>query len=405
MARRIEEIFDECLERVNQGESIESCLQSYPEVSDQLKAMLTTSANIKWRGSLVTPRPEFKAKARTQFVRVLTEQNLNAHYHAMKRKYGKHSSIFRLHRLLAPALTVLLVIILIGSAGTVTAAAATGAMPDEALYPAKLATEQIRLALSFTDTDKAILNAQISETRSKEIQVMANQGNTEQVILAAERMFINLENTQLAVSRIVQAQSNLLSFTPTTPEPAPAQPDETTPDLASTPEMTPEPSPTPQDETIPDMAATTEPKPQATEESPRSTADQESTQKTAKPSKTAKLKKSLESAMDDNLNQLELALKDAPEEAKPYIQRAIEITKDKQAKIWAELPSNGNSEENKPGNNSTESGEYNADNAGEASNSSVTNKGNSDNDSDALSPDKGNNGNHMSNKTGRSGED
>ncbi len=410
MPRRIEEIFEECLKRVNLGESIESCLQSYPEFSEQLEILLRTSANIKWRSSKVTPRAEFKARARTQFIRAITEKNLSEHYRAMKKRYHKGPSVFIIHRILAPALTALIVIILIASAGTVTAAAATGAMPDEFLYPAKLATEQVRLAFSFTDADKAIVNAQIAETRAKEIQVMANHGNTEQVILATERMFINLENSQLAVSRVVQAQNNLLTPTPpaptTTPltEP-PVEPSSTLPQVTPTPGA--EPSPTPPADTKPEIPPTPQPETQDPAQNESGASERENNQKVEKLSKTAKLKKSLESAMDDNINQLELALASAPEEAKPYIQKAIEITKDKHSKIWADLPNGHHAADTEQNNeeNSAEDEEDNEDTAGTSDSQSVNPQDTSDNNSAIDSNDKGNNGNQTSRKAGKDNGD
>ena len=68
MSKKLEEIFDECLERLQQGDSIENCLMQYPEVAAELEILLRTAVNVNWRSSLVRPRPEFKAYARAQFI-------------------------------------------------------------------------------------------------------------------------------------------------------------------------------------------------------------------------------------------------------------------------------------------------------------------------------------------------
>ena len=63
MAKKLENIFNECLERILQGESLESCLASYPKEAAQLEPLLRTALGFSWRASSVQARPEFKARA------------------------------------------------------------------------------------------------------------------------------------------------------------------------------------------------------------------------------------------------------------------------------------------------------------------------------------------------------
>jgi hypothetical protein len=153
MNRQLEEIFNECVERLHQGDSIENCLLSYPEFATELETLLRTALNVNWRGSMVQPRPQFKALARSQFI--------NAQYATAQAKQAR-PTFFSLQRAWAPALAMVLLLIF-SSVGT--AAAASNAMPDQPLYPVKLATEQVRLTLAFSDKAKAELNVQLVEVR------------------------------------------------------------------------------------------------------------------------------------------------------------------------------------------------------------------------------------------------
>jgi hypothetical protein len=123
MSRQIEEIFNECVERLRQGDSIENCLISYPEVASELELLLRTAMNVNWRASMVQPRPEFKYQARYRFI--------NAQYAAAQEEEARaRPTLFSLQRAWVPALGLVLLLIF-SSVGT--AAAAANSMPDEPL--------------------------------------------------------------------------------------------------------------------------------------------------------------------------------------------------------------------------------------------------------------------------------
>ena len=64
--REFQEILDECLEKVLRGQTIEQCLQDYPDYASVLEPMLRTAVRAK-RATNIYPRPEFKDRARHQF--------------------------------------------------------------------------------------------------------------------------------------------------------------------------------------------------------------------------------------------------------------------------------------------------------------------------------------------------
>jgi len=66
-------ILDECLERLLvKGETIEQCLQTYPEQAANLKPLLQTALATR-QAVAIQPRAEFKARARYQFRSALQE--------------------------------------------------------------------------------------------------------------------------------------------------------------------------------------------------------------------------------------------------------------------------------------------------------------------------------------------
>lgn len=171
---RFDDILNDCLERLLTGsETLEQCLQSYPEQAAELKPLLETALAAR-QASAIEPRPEFKAQARYQ---------LQAELQAAGAKKG--SFLRSWWPSWATAVAMALVLMLAGG-GTV--AAASGSMPDSPLYPVKLASEQVQLALTASPQDRAELQAHLADERVTEIVYLAGQGNVRQIERTTERL-------------------------------------------------------------------------------------------------------------------------------------------------------------------------------------------------------------------------
>jgi hypothetical protein len=192
--KELDNILDECLERiVLGGETLEQCLERYPEQADELKPLLETVLAVK-EASAVEPRPDFKARARYQFRSALGEKA------APKRR-----PFFGWLPRWATALSIVLVVLLAGG-GTVVAAA--NSMPDSILYPVKLATEEVRLAFTPSQLGKARLCSGFADERVAEIVYMAEKGDAEWVEATTERLDDRLETLAVLVSELEVGEKN-----------------------------------------------------------------------------------------------------------------------------------------------------------------------------------------------------
>ena len=166
-------ILNECLEQLLiKGETIEQCLQRYPEQATELGPLLQTALAAKG-ASAIQPGADFRARARYQFRAALREA-------APKRR-----SFLAWFPRWATIATIALALLLVGS-GIVLAAG--NSMPDSPLYPVKLATEQVRLALSFSQIGKAELCAELADKRVAEIVYMANKSDAQELELLTQRL-------------------------------------------------------------------------------------------------------------------------------------------------------------------------------------------------------------------------
>lgn len=175
--KEFENILDECLERmlVN-GETVEQCLQSFPQHAEELKPLLETAV-AAGQASAIQPRPEFRDRARYQLLSALRD---------MEQKRSRSFFSWGWQPRWATAAVTIVLVLLLSSGGTV--AAASGSMPDETLYPVKLATEQARLTFTFSELGKAELYAELADQRVDEIVYLAEENKPEQIEQTADRL-------------------------------------------------------------------------------------------------------------------------------------------------------------------------------------------------------------------------
>jgi len=171
--REFENIFDDCLERLASGDTLMQCLESHPEQAEQLEPLLRTAQTAR-ETSAILPHPEFRARARYEFHSALQE--------AVSKK---RPSLFGLRTRLVTAM-VAFSIILVSGGGTVVMASSS--MPDAPLYPLKLASEEVQMALTPSDIDKAEVCFMQADRRVDEIVYLADKGDAQQVDVAAERL-------------------------------------------------------------------------------------------------------------------------------------------------------------------------------------------------------------------------
>lgn len=315
MNKKMDNIVNECLERVVfRGESKEEVLKSYPDYATELKPLLEMALAVK-RVAAISPREEFRARARYEFHQAL----------AAKRS-EKRSFLTNLMPRWAAALSIALAVLL-ASGGTV--AAASNSMPDSVLYPVKLATEQARMTITFSEIGKAELYAELTDKRVDEIVYLANKGDSARVSVQAHKLDDSVDKladlTQAAYGNRNAARLAAPAQAPSAKEGAP-QP------IASATQLPMVGSGAPAtDKSVTGAAAppavSSTPRPQfgiTAAEKPE--AADTSGKAAAKENKEPKLKTILTANAIKHPAQLRAALERVPESAKQDILRSIAIT-------------------------------------------------------------------------------
>ncbi len=158
-----------------------------------------------------------------------------------------------------PTLAILILALAVFTGGTAaTVYAADQAVPGEPLYAVDVAVEQLQLTLATDPATEAELHLRFAQERLAEIQVLAQQGNIEAVMQAAQNLEQHLAAAQQAVQQAgqpdmvqqmqqvaQQAQSTLQELPVTVPVDVPVAAVTPTATASPAPTVTPDPALTP----------------------------------------------------------------------------------------------------------------------------------------------------------------
>ena len=200
---KLDNILNECLERVLlAGESVEECLQSYPDYAEELRPLLDTVLSAR-QVSDIEPRAEFKSRARYEFQQALREKT-----EKKSRRWFNWQPAWS--AVVASIVTFILV-------SGVTVGAAGNSMPDQLLYPVKLVTEQLQLTITRSPLSKAELYARLADKRVAEIVYLASKDKPEVIESVTDSLQTHL--VEIAVlSQVPGAREDRGDVTPAKPE-------------------------------------------------------------------------------------------------------------------------------------------------------------------------------------------
>lgn len=151
-----------CLQQLESGMSLAQVLELYPHWVDELRPLLEAAqAARRLSAGIRVPRGA-QARSRAQFLQV-TQSSHTLPTPISPRRSWRFSMLF----------LVLLVIAILGAVGT--AAASARALPGDALYSVKLASEQTRLLLAREPNRRLTLEQSFDRERLVEVEALIGQ--------------------------------------------------------------------------------------------------------------------------------------------------------------------------------------------------------------------------------------
>jgi len=174
--KNFDDILDNCINQIKLGnDDIDGCLAKYPEYSEELKSHLHTFYAIAKIPKPI-PSPQFKLEAKSRLLKQAKSKKLI--YLPLRGVKPRRFQSLKT-ALVQIAATVLIVVLLSGG----VAMASANSLPNSPLYPVKIATESVQLALTLNQVTKAELHLRFAERRLEEITRTFSHENKEEIKL------------------------------------------------------------------------------------------------------------------------------------------------------------------------------------------------------------------------------
>ena len=170
--------FEECVEALARGESLEACLRRYPDHADELRPLLTLVMQAR-AVATVQPRPlTAAAQNKSAFLELAAERRMALQKRQPPPTQSRFSifDLFTLGRRWAVTAAAILVMVLVFGTGGIIASANT--LPGDTLYPVKRATENVQRLLTINPAARQRLEQDLIERRRAEVQDVLEAGRT-----------------------------------------------------------------------------------------------------------------------------------------------------------------------------------------------------------------------------------
>ena len=169
MSETLEDILNDCLERLAQGENVAECVGRYPDRGDELMPLLEVAASAIDTASSVSYRPEAKARGLQRLTAALAQREEPARARLLPGLTWRP-------RVSRPVAAGLIAALLTTGMAFGATTASSGSVPGEPLYLVKTAKENIFLMVPQSDMKRAKTHIRLAGVRGQEMRkLMAKQ--------------------------------------------------------------------------------------------------------------------------------------------------------------------------------------------------------------------------------------
>jgi hypothetical protein len=200
-----EHVLNICLDRLQDGDTLDACLASYPSHARQLAPLLRVAAMLETPDSQPMPAEGFRA-GEARFLAYAAQLRARRQQTLPPRQGGILSNLLgSTRRLVVASMVSVLLLCGVLSAGTVSAASAS--LPGSRLYPVKRAAEALVSSVAFTPGLQTRVHLAWADRRLREVEaLMARDGVADESALAALE-----QETEQALTAAEQADPDQLT--------------------------------------------------------------------------------------------------------------------------------------------------------------------------------------------------
>jgi len=177
-SERLDDIVNDCLERMASGEPIEACLASYPDDRVELAPLLEATGTTLLAATAVTPDPMVRQQGLQRFNEAVAQR--------ATRKRGLRLPRFIWQSPVSRPIVAGALVLLIATGMALGAdVAASSSIPGDSLYWVKTSKENILMGLPKSDMSKAKDHVRLAQKRGDEMDQLLEKG----MFVEAERHY------------------------------------------------------------------------------------------------------------------------------------------------------------------------------------------------------------------------
>jgi hypothetical protein len=199
-----EHVLNICLDRLQEGDTPQACLASYPSHASRLAPLLRVAALLETPDIEPMPAKDFRA-GQARFLAHAAQLRARRQQVSAPRPGGILSNLLgSTRRLVVASMVSVLLLCGVLSAGTVSAASAS--LPGSRLYPVKRTAEALVSSVAFTPRLQTRVHLAWADRRLREVEaLMARDGVADEAALAALE-----QETEQALAAAEQADPDQL---------------------------------------------------------------------------------------------------------------------------------------------------------------------------------------------------
>ena len=171
--RGLDEIFNHCIELMHQGHNIEDCLKLYGANRNQLIPLLEATRIPMTVAKSINSNENAKNVSKMRFLAALSKTE-SASASSSKAPMSFTRNLFR--PIALPMTAIMLLSLLILGVGSIAAIYSEDSIPGDNNYWIKRTKENILLAISGSDAERAQVHAELASTRGEELYRLIEQG-------------------------------------------------------------------------------------------------------------------------------------------------------------------------------------------------------------------------------------
>jgi len=202
MTDELTEAFDDCLNALAAGASLDDCLAHYPALRDELRSLIKVAGTAQAMGASATVPQPAEMSSRAKFL---------AGGAQLRPASPPRRARWRPVPRAAVALAVLALVVA-GTGGGVAASAQS--LPGDALYSVKRTVEQTQLLFTLDEDSRAQLQAEFDERRVQEVQTVTVQKRTTRVEFSGQVESMEGERWSVAHVTVLLSPETRVEGTP-----------------------------------------------------------------------------------------------------------------------------------------------------------------------------------------------